>query len=142
MENYGARVTTAISGKTNYLIVGRDVSEAKTNKAREMKIEIISEDDLLEMIRTRPGDEGISNQQLPTTSKSSPARLKRNSSSTAKKTTAPDPSVVPKTSEPSPAKLKRNSSSTSKKTTDPDPITTSNISVDESNLLCKYSLYE
>ena len=91
IEKYSGRVTIAISGKTNYLIVGRDVSEGKLNKAREMKIKIISEDDLLEMIRTRPGDE-----ENP-----SPTKLTKKSSSTNKKTTVksePEPSVIPKTS--------------------------------------------
>ncbi|CAF1415067.1 unnamed protein product, partial [Rotaria sordida] len=54
IEKYGGRVTTTISGKTNYLIIGRDLSETKMNKAREMNIKIISKDDLLELIRTRP----------------------------------------------------------------------------------------
>jgi len=74
-----------------------------------MKIEIISEDDLLEMIRTRPGDEE------PSTSKTTPVKLKRKSSSlstTTKKTTVdPEPAVIPKTT------------------------------VDDSNLLCKSLLY-
>ncbi len=57
-----------------------------------MKIKIISEDELLEMIRTRPGDDGESS-----TSKATPEKLKRKSSSssttTAKKTTIdPEPS--------------------------------------------------
>lgn len=54
---YGGRVTTAISGKTNFLITGRDSSEAKQIRANELKIRILSEDDLLEMIRTRSGDD-------------------------------------------------------------------------------------
>jgi hypothetical protein len=62
------------------------------NKARETKTGIITEDDLLEMIRTRPGDEETSNKQ------SSSAKLKRKSSSTVKKTTEPDPIIIPKTS--------------------------------------------
>ena len=48
-----------ISGKTNYLVLGRDGSEAKESKAKQMKIPVLIEDDLLEMIRTRPG-EGVS----------------------------------------------------------------------------------
>lgn len=57
VEKYGGRVTGSISGKTNFLILGRDGGESKTEKAREMKVSIISEDDLLNMIATRPGDE-------------------------------------------------------------------------------------
>ncbi|CAF3436423.1 unnamed protein product [Rotaria sp. Silwood1] len=106
IEKYGGRVTLTISGKTNYLIVGRDASEGKTNKAREIKIKIISEDDLLEMIRTHPGDKSTSKKQLPTTSKSSSTTLKRKSSSTV-----------------------------SKPIDEPDSIISSTTSVDKSNLL-------
>ncbi|CAF1500874.1 unnamed protein product, partial [Adineta steineri] len=96
IEKYGGRVTTAISGKTNYLLTGRDVSEGKINKAKEIKIKIISEDDLLEMIRTRPGDQ-----------ESSSVKSKRNS----KPTIDPD-----QASESTSKKLKRDSSTASKTT--------------------------
>jgi replication factor C subunit 1 len=55
IESYGGRVTTAVSGKTDYLIAGRDVGKSKTEKAQKLHVKVISEDDLLEMIRTRPG---------------------------------------------------------------------------------------
>ena len=55
IESYGGRVTTAVSGKTNYLLAGRDAGKSKTDTASKRRIKIISEDDLLEMIRTRPG---------------------------------------------------------------------------------------
>ena len=35
---------------------GRDGGESKLEKARDLKVKIISEDDLLQMIATRPGD--------------------------------------------------------------------------------------
>jgi replication factor C subunit 1 len=96
IEKYGGRVTTAISGKTNYLIAGRDVSEGKVSKAEEMNIKTLSEDDLLEMIRTRPGDEGTPKKQPVTIPEPSPVKLKRKSSSTVKKTTDTDIVVIPK----------------------------------------------
>jgi hypothetical protein len=37
--------------------VGRDGGESKLEKARDLKVKIISEDDLLQMIETRPGDD-------------------------------------------------------------------------------------
>ncbi|CAF2618224.1 unnamed protein product [Rotaria sp. Silwood2] len=99
IEKYGGRVTITISGKTNYLIVGRDASETKTNKARQINIKVISEDDLLEMIRTRPGDESTSKKQLSTPSKSSSMQLKRKSSSTVSKPIDdPGPTITPITS--------------------------------------------
>jgi len=56
IEKYGGRVTGSISSKTTYLLVGRDGGESKLEKARDLKVKIISEDDLLQMIETRPGD--------------------------------------------------------------------------------------
>ncbi|CAF4202615.1 unnamed protein product, partial [Adineta steineri] len=133
IEKYGGRVTTAISGKTNYLLTGRDVSEGKITKAKEIKIKIISEDDLLEMIRTRPGDEESSSVKSKRNSKptidpdqaseSTSIKLKRNSSAASK------------TTESSSTKLKRNSSSNGKKTTDSNPRPISKVSDDESSLL-------
>ncbi|CAF3983484.1 unnamed protein product, partial [Rotaria sp. Silwood1] len=55
IEKYGGRVTGSISSKTTYLLVGRDGGESKVEKARDLKVKIISEDDLLQMIATRPG---------------------------------------------------------------------------------------
>ncbi|CAF1035517.1 unnamed protein product [Rotaria sp. Silwood1] len=59
IESYGGRVTTAVSGKTDYLVAGRDEGKTKTEKAKKLHIKIISEDDLLEMIRTRPGSTNV-----------------------------------------------------------------------------------
>ncbi|CAF1092558.1 unnamed protein product [Adineta steineri] len=56
IESYGGRVTTAVSGKTDYLITGRDSGKTKIDKAEKLRIKIISEDDVLYMIRTRPGN--------------------------------------------------------------------------------------
>ncbi|CAF1293098.1 unnamed protein product [Rotaria sordida] len=57
IEKYGGRVTGSISSKTAYLIVGRGGGESKLDKARDLKVKIISEDDLLQLIATRPGDD-------------------------------------------------------------------------------------
>ena len=119
IEKYGGRVTMAISGKTNYLIVGRDASEAKINKAREINLKIISEDDLLELIRTLPGDEEKTKRELPKMSETSAVKSK---------------------AEISPVKSKSKSSAIVSKataTTDPTVIIPT-VSVDTSTLLCKY----
>ena len=57
IEKYGGRVTGSVNSKTNYLLVGRDGGESKLEKARSLKVKIISEDDLLQMITTRSGDD-------------------------------------------------------------------------------------
>ena len=69
IESYGGRVTTAVSGKTDYLLAGRDVGRAKTEKAEKLRVKVISEDDLLQMIRTRPGNKDDS-EAKPTAKKS------------------------------------------------------------------------
>ena len=92
-------MTLALSGKTNYLLTGRDASENKVTKAQETNVQVISEDDLLEMIRTRPGDKAPSTSQTRTTSKPVSTALKRKSSSTVSKTTNEvEPTTIPKSS--------------------------------------------
>ncbi|TPX38378.1 hypothetical protein SmJEL517_g00196 [Synchytrium microbalum] len=58
VERYGARVTSAVSGKTTYLVVGEEPGESKTKKATELKVKILDEDGLFELIATRPGKDG------------------------------------------------------------------------------------
>ncbi|KAI7908090.1 replication factor RFC1 C terminal domain-containing protein [Cokeromyces recurvatus] len=41
---YGGRVTTAVSGKTNYLLLGRDAGESKIAKAKSLGTKILDED--------------------------------------------------------------------------------------------------
>lgn len=51
----GGRVTTAISGKTNYIVAGEDAGPAKLAKADDMKIQVLTEDELLDLIRVKSG---------------------------------------------------------------------------------------
>ncbi|CAG2189162.1 RFC1 [Mytilus edulis] len=55
VEKYGGKVTTSVSKKTSYMVVGRDAGESKLAKARSCGTKQISEDELLDLIRTRPG---------------------------------------------------------------------------------------
>jgi BRCT domain type II-containing protein len=75
IESYGGRVTTAVSGKTDYLLAGRDVGKTKTDKADKLRVKIISEDNLLDMIRTRPGTKDTTTKS-PSTKTSKPTVLK------------------------------------------------------------------
>lgn len=61
IKDFGGRVTSAISGKTTHLVAGDDSGPAKMAKAEQMDIPILSEDDLLDLIREKSG--------LPTKSK-------------------------------------------------------------------------
>lgn len=49
----GGRATTAISGKTNYVVAGADSGPAKLAKAEDLNIPVLSEDDLLDLIRIK-----------------------------------------------------------------------------------------
>ncbi|RUS23369.1 hypothetical protein BC937DRAFT_93313 [Endogone sp. FLAS-F59071] len=52
VKRYGGKVTTAVSGRTSYLVVGRDVGESKLKKAKEVKTTIVDEDGFFDLIRT------------------------------------------------------------------------------------------
>ncbi|XP_071503769.1 replication factor C subunit 1-like [Diadema antillarum] len=58
VEKYGGRVTGSVSKKTTHLVVGRDPGEAKVAKAQGFKIPQIQEDELYELIESRPGKGG------------------------------------------------------------------------------------
>ncbi|XP_076241246.1 germ line transcription factor 1 [Calliopsis andreniformis] len=54
IKKYGGRILHQVSKKTDYVIVGDEPGPSKMSKAKSLNIKEISEDDLLEMIRTRP----------------------------------------------------------------------------------------
>ena len=54
IKKYGGRIVSLPSKKTNYVIVGDQPGTSKIAKANALNLKTISEDDLLEMIRTRP----------------------------------------------------------------------------------------
>ncbi|CAL1601443.1 unnamed protein product [Knipowitschia caucasica] len=55
IERYGGKVTGNVSKKTNYLVQGRDSGVSKVEKAESFGTKILNEDDLFELIRTKPG---------------------------------------------------------------------------------------
>lgn len=55
IKDFGGRVTSALSGKTTHIISGEDSGPAKLAKAEQMGIPILSEDDLLDLIREKSG---------------------------------------------------------------------------------------
>ncbi|XP_075799530.1 replication factor C subunit 1 isoform X1 [Microtus pennsylvanicus] len=55
IERYGGKVTGNVSKKTNYLIMGRDSGQSKSDKAAALGTKILDEDGLLDLIRTMPG---------------------------------------------------------------------------------------
>ena len=48
-------MTSAVSGKTSYLVVGDEPGESKIKKAKDKNVAQIDEDALLELIKTKPG---------------------------------------------------------------------------------------
>jgi len=48
----GAKVQTSVSGKTDYLVCGQNVGAAKLAKAAKAGVQVISEDDYIQLIKT------------------------------------------------------------------------------------------
>lgn len=75
VKRYGGRVTTAPSGKTDYMVVGEGAGEAKTSKAQALGIKTIDEDAFLELIRTRStGNAATFEKPVAAPAKSSPVK--------------------------------------------------------------------
>ncbi|CAL1677655.1 unnamed protein product [Lasius platythorax] len=73
IRKYGGRTVNSVSGKVTYIIVGDEAGPSKLAKASSLGIKHISEDDLLEMIRTRP--EGKAVKPLITKAKSNAKKI-------------------------------------------------------------------
>jgi len=50
IKKYGGRVTSAVSKKTDYLVLGSEPGESKMKKQRELKTKMLTEDELLQLI--------------------------------------------------------------------------------------------
>ncbi|KAF2356816.1 BRCT domain [Trinorchestia longiramus] len=83
IQRYGGRVVGSISKKTTHLLVGDEPGGSKTTKAEQLGTTVISEDDLLEMLRTRPGSSS------PADAAFNPSPLKSAGAKTAKKQVSP-----------------------------------------------------
>lgn len=55
IKDFGGRVTSALSGKTNYMVAGEESGPAKLQKAEDLGVTILSEDDLFDLIREKSG---------------------------------------------------------------------------------------
>tara|TARA_B100000795_G_scaffold81791_1_gene58985 strand:+ start:5286 stop:7295 length:2010 start_codon:yes stop_codon:yes gene_type:complete len=53
IEKNGGKVSSSISSKTNYLLGGNNIGPSKLSKVKKLEIPIISENDLMEMIKTK-----------------------------------------------------------------------------------------
>ena len=52
VKRYGGRVTTAPSGKTDFVVVGRNAGESKMKKIAALGLKTLDEDGLLDLVRT------------------------------------------------------------------------------------------
>ncbi|CAG8597353.1 599_t:CDS:10 [Diversispora eburnea] len=55
VKKYGGKVTAGPSSRTSYVVVGEDPGPKKMEKVQQLKIPTLTEDQLLELIRTSPG---------------------------------------------------------------------------------------
>ncbi|XP_046433151.1 replication factor C subunit 1 isoform X1 [Neodiprion fabricii] len=60
IKKYGGRLLHQVSKKTDYVILGDEPGPAKLEKTKKLGVKTISEDELLELIRTRPAGQGTS----------------------------------------------------------------------------------
>lgn len=51
IESFGGKVSNSISKKTNYLVCNQESNSSKCKKAKEMGIEILTEEELIEMLK-------------------------------------------------------------------------------------------
>ncbi|MCJ8749186.1 hypothetical protein PDJAM_G00173520 [Pangasius djambal] len=113
IERYGGKVTGNVSRKTTYLVLGRDSGASKTEKAHSFGTKVINEDELLELIRTKPGRKSkyeiaAEAESKATKSRTPDSKVKR--TPPARKVSPQKPSASK--SSPSPRKSRPSSSST------------------------------
>uniref|UniRef100_A0A8B9H2Q9 Replication factor C subunit 1 n=1 Tax=Astyanax mexicanus TaxID=7994 RepID=A0A8B9H2Q9_ASTMX len=109
IERYGGKVTGNVSRKTTYLVLGRDSGVSKTEKAQSFGTKILNEDELLELIRTKPGKK--SKYEIAAEAECKATKTK----SPSQKLTSQRPSgtkTSPAKSSPSPKKTRPGSAST------------------------------
>ncbi|XP_070209411.1 replication factor C subunit 1-like isoform X2 [Littorina saxatilis] len=87
VERYGGRVTTSISNRTSYLVIGRDAGASKITKAEQCKTKQVDEDGLLDLIRTLPGKKSKYQEQAEQAAKKEQS-LKKSTSSLSSQFTA------------------------------------------------------
>ena len=51
IETAGGKVSSSVSKKTSYVVAGEDAG-SKLDKAQELGVKILSEDDLLKLVKT------------------------------------------------------------------------------------------
>lgn len=65
VKKYGGKVAQQVSKNTSYMVVGIDAGPAKLEKAKKLGTKLLSEDDLLDLLRTLPGKKDASDISSP-----------------------------------------------------------------------------
>ncbi|CAI5515385.1 unnamed protein product [Closterium sp. Naga37s-1] len=68
IKRHGGRITSAVSGKTTYLLADEDIGGRKSTKAKELGVKFLTEDGLFDLIRA------AAKKQPPAPAKSPPAK--------------------------------------------------------------------
>lgn len=105
VEKYGGSTVSGVSKKLDYLVVGSDAGQAKLEKARELNVKQINEDEFLELIIkksgiTNPTYEGDENFTEMDTSDDKPEVKKEVVKSPVKKSDTVKPALKETKSEP------------------------------------------
>lgn len=77
IKEYGGKISSGVTKKLNYMVAGEEAGPSKLTKATEQGVSIISEDDLLDMIRGGPGKRESSGEAVPKKEKSSSPEKKK-----------------------------------------------------------------
>lgn len=59
VQRYGGRVTGSVSSKTSYVVLGEEPGASKLEAIKKHNVQTLSEDELLEMVRTRPTQQAV-----------------------------------------------------------------------------------
>ena len=118
IKQYGGKILHAVSKKLNYIIVGDEPGPSKMAKAESLGVKKISEDELLDMLRSRPAGAG-EHKNTPRTSETNKRKRDKSSSNdehdvseiikknkNAPKNVFKSPEKIKKSKEDSPTKTK------------------------------------
>ncbi|ORZ24576.1 replication factor RFC1 C terminal domain-domain-containing protein [Absidia repens] len=90
IKTYGGRVTTAVSGKTTYLLRGRDAGQSKLDKANSLKTKILDEDGFYDIVEKSAGEKERGSTPVESTKAST---TKSSASKSSSKLSKPKPST-------------------------------------------------
>ncbi|KAJ9584532.1 hypothetical protein L9F63_021142, partial [Diploptera punctata] len=133
IQKYGGRVTSNISRNTSYLVVGEEAGPKKIEKANKLGTKQLTEDELLDLIRTRPGSL-VKAEEMGKVKKNTNKKLESAGSHSKKENKIKDSTKVPENKEKHSVSLENKDEemtliSTKKPTLNPDKKQESKSSV-------------